>query len=104
MKYDDYSKVVADWVSNHPGIVMEQFDLNDLEFEKEAHDADNWSLMLVEEDYPYEVEDQQTGSYIGFDCEPYDDQLRAYVYFEHPLNSSVSLQDNKVVHVHIQGE
>ena len=42
------------------------------EFEKEAKILDNWE---------FQDNDCEDDGYVGFDCSPYDSQLRGYVYF-----------------------
>ena len=62
-------KRIVEWIKNHPGHVSTQFEA-DID-ERPARMVKNWKRISKERDGDLTIR--------GFDCAPYDDQLRAYV-------------------------
>jgi hypothetical protein len=85
-------QMIVDYLRDNPGHVFEQFcDENATihEFEAPALDPSNWKRMNKEKHWR-----NHDITIRGFDCSPYDDQLRAYVHEE----------DNRVTFVEVVGE
>ncbi len=72
---DDCKTAIVEWVKDHPGCILELFgdDVEDKNtFEEPALQEKNWKRISKEKDL--------SGYVRVFDCKPYDDQVRAYVY------------------------
>jgi hypothetical protein len=94
----DCKKAITDWVKSHPGHVSRQFDPP--ESEADAQLERNWKRMWKRR---CDKRDIWANSELnlkagmwerGFDCRPYDDQLRAYTYDD----------GERIVCVVVQGE
>lgn len=91
IKTADCKQAIVDYLKKNPGHVAKQFGPSDdgktdTEFEAPALDAANWMHMPEDDDI--------SKGERGFDCEPYDDQLRAYTKDD----------GTKIVAVVVQGE
>jgi len=81
-------QAIVEYLKQHPGLVSHEFgeDYN-ADFEADAILEKNWKR--------FEKKKGDLGTIVrGFDCQPYDDQLRAYV----------TERDGIITHVEVVGE
>lgn len=81
-------QAIVDYLKQNPGLVSKEFgeDYN-ADFEADAILEKNWKR--------FEKQKGDLGTIVrGFDCQPYDDQLRAYV----------TERDGTITHVEVVGE
>lgn len=83
-------QAIVEYLKQHPGLVSHEFgeDYND-DFEADAILEKNWKRFEKRKDYF-----DETVTVRGFDCRPYDDQLRGYV----------SERNNEIIKVEVVGE
>lgn len=91
-------KAIVDWVKLHPGYVSKQFDPP--ESEADARLEKNWKRIWKQKcNERMVLANSRLNLKIGmwergFDCKPYDDQLRAYTYDD----------GEQIIHIVVQGE
>lgn len=88
IKTADCKKAIVNWIKAHPGHVSKQFDPP--EQEGPAQLEKNWKRIYKQRaNHPFNNCYER-----GFDCVPYDDQLRAYTIDD----------GEKIIHIIVQGE